>query len=177
MTAQEPESSCAEIHIVRSGHVYLWDYEAGSLLKQFDLSDQPIRCASQKALRDKSLSKTLGSPVLSRLSTYAPDTMWFIGLPDRSFVKFIARKQWFVAGSDDMQIFVYNYNTMEKIKANIPTTLHARHTHTQNWSPKPLQGSPWHVFCRVSKPMRITFVRSMCIRHCLTLSRRVTICP
>jgi len=26
-----------------SGHVYLWDYEAGSLLKQFDLGDQPIR--------------------------------------------------------------------------------------------------------------------------------------
>ena len=29
----------------RSGHVYLWDYEAGNLMKQFDLSDQPIRCA------------------------------------------------------------------------------------------------------------------------------------
>ncbi|CAM6121486.1 unnamed protein product [Calypogeia fissa] len=37
-------------------------------------------------------------------------------LPVRS-AKFIARKQWIVAGSDDMFIRVYNYNTMDKIKA------------------------------------------------------------
>jgi len=30
--------------------------------------------------------------------------------------KFIARKQWVVAGADDMYIRVYNYNTMDKIK-------------------------------------------------------------
>lgn len=30
--------------------------------------------------------------------------------------KFIARKQWVVAGADDMFIRVYNYNTMDKIK-------------------------------------------------------------
>ena len=30
--------------------------------------------------------------------------------------KFVARKQWIVTGSDDMQIRVYNYNTMEKVK-------------------------------------------------------------
>ncbi|PON73332.1 Coatomer beta subunit [Parasponia andersonii] len=36
-------------------------------------------------------------------------------LPVRS-AKFIARKQWIVAGADDMSIRVYNYNTMDKIK-------------------------------------------------------------
>mmetsp|Transcript_44204 Transcript_44204/g.71965 ORF Transcript_44204/g.71965 Transcript_44204/m.71965 type:complete len:940 (-) Transcript_44204:165-2984(-) len=36
-------------------------------------------------------------------------------LPVRS-AKFVARKQWIVAGSDDMFIRVYNYNTMEKVK-------------------------------------------------------------
>ena len=30
--------------------------------------------------------------------------------------KFIARKQWVIAGTDDMQLRVYNYNTMEKVK-------------------------------------------------------------
>lgn len=30
--------------------------------------------------------------------------------------KFIVRKQWFVAGTDDMHLRVYNYNTMEKVK-------------------------------------------------------------
>lgn len=30
--------------------------------------------------------------------------------------KFIARKQWIVAGADDMFIRVYNYNTMDKVK-------------------------------------------------------------
>lgn len=30
--------------------------------------------------------------------------------------KFISRKQWVVAGADDMFIRVYNYNTMDKVK-------------------------------------------------------------
>lgn len=29
----------------------------------------------------------------------------------------MARKQWIVTGSDDMFIRVYNYNTMDKVKA------------------------------------------------------------
>ncbi|OAE32528.1 hypothetical protein AXG93_3242s1510 [Marchantia polymorpha subsp. ruderalis] len=37
-------------------------------------------------------------------------------LPVRS-AKFIARKQWIVAGADDMCIRVYNYNTMDKVKS------------------------------------------------------------
>ena len=32
-------------------------------------------------------------------------------------VKFIARKNWFVAGSDDFQLRVFNYNTHEKVTA------------------------------------------------------------
>ena len=31
--------------------------------------------------------------------------------------KFVARKQWIVCGSDDMFVRVYNYNTMDKVKA------------------------------------------------------------
>ena len=34
--------------------------------------------------------------------------------------KFVPRKQWIVAGSDDMQIRVYNYNTMEKARRPPP---------------------------------------------------------
>lgn len=30
--------------------------------------------------------------------------------------KFVARKQWFLAASDDMRLRVFNYNTMEKVK-------------------------------------------------------------
>lgn len=36
-------------------------------------------------------------------------------LPVRT-AKFISRKQWFIAGSDDMCLSVFNYNTMEKVK-------------------------------------------------------------
>lgn len=39
--------------------------------------------------------------------------LWFTAV--RS-AKFIARKQWIVAGADDMFIRVYNYNTMDKVK-------------------------------------------------------------
>ena len=31
--------------------------------------------------------------------------------------KFVARKQWIVCGADDMFVRVYNYNTMDKVKA------------------------------------------------------------
>jgi WD40 repeat protein len=47
---------------------------------------------------------------------------WFKNLWTWVFVcavrsaKFIPRKQWVVAGADDMHIRVYNYNTMDKIK-------------------------------------------------------------
>ena len=30
--------------------------------------------------------------------------------------KFIVRKSWVIAGTDDMHLRVYNYNTMEKVK-------------------------------------------------------------
>lgn len=30
-------------------------------------------------------------------------------------VRFIAREQWFITGSDDFSVRVYNYNTMDKI--------------------------------------------------------------
>lgn len=36
------------------------------------------------------------------------------GVPVRC-VKFIPRKNWFVAGSDDLQLRVFNYNTHEKV--------------------------------------------------------------
>lgn len=58
-----------------SGIVMIWDYETGSLVKSFEVSELPVRCA-----------------------------------------KFVARKQWFVAASDDMRFRIFNYNTMEKIK-------------------------------------------------------------
>ena len=57
-----------------NGHVFLWNYNTQSLVKSFEVSDQPVRCG-----------------------------------------KFIPRKQWIVSGADDMQMRVYNYNTMEKV--------------------------------------------------------------
>ena len=42
--------------------------------------------------------------------------------------KFVPRKQWIVAGSDDMQIRVYNYNTMEKVHRP-PLRPPPRHAH------------------------------------------------
>mmetsp|Transcript_6880 Transcript_6880/g.12347 ORF Transcript_6880/g.12347 Transcript_6880/m.12347 type:complete len:981 (-) Transcript_6880:96-3038(-) len=58
-----------------TGNVVIWDYETGTSVKSFELSELPVRCA-----------------------------------------KFVARKQWFLAASDDMRLRVYNYNTMEKIR-------------------------------------------------------------
>ena len=62
-----------------NGHVFLWNYNTQSLVKSFEVSDQPVRAG-----------------------------------------KFVARKQWIIVGSDDMQIRVYNYNTMEKVRRPPP---------------------------------------------------------
>ena len=58
------------------------------------------------------------------------------------FIKYIARKQWFAAGSDDMHVYIYNYNTAEKIKRfEVPAIV-----------PQLLLCSWW-----VLRPMLITF--------------------
>nr|GMC71175.1 coatomer subunit beta'-2 [Ipomoea batatas]GMC74928.1 coatomer subunit beta'-2 [Ipomoea batatas]GMC77630.1 coatomer subunit beta'-2 [Ipomoea batatas] len=73
---------------------------------------------------EKSCSKIGKSKVGGSASNRAMDTGEFVfwdclhlELPNtvRS-AKFIARKQWVVAGADDMFIRVYNYNTMDKVK-------------------------------------------------------------
>jgi coatomer subunit beta' len=53
-----------------SGHVHIWSYETGSIVKTFELTDVPVRAG-----------------------------------------RFIARKNWLVAGSDDFQLRAYNYFT------------------------------------------------------------------
>lgn len=45
--------------------------------------------------------------------------------------KFVARKQWVVCGADDMFIRVYNYNTMDKVKAFEAHTDYIRWAFTQ----------------------------------------------
>ena len=49
------------------------------------------------------------------LTSGAPERVQVTELPVRA-AKFIARKQWIIAGSDDLFVRVFNYNTMEKIK-------------------------------------------------------------
>jgi len=68
-------TECWVLAALYSGNVLIWDYESGTCVKSFELSDLPVRCA-----------------------------------------KFVARKQWFLAASDDMHLRVFNYNTMEKIR-------------------------------------------------------------
>ena len=48
--------------------------------------------------------------------------------------KFIARKQWFISGCDDLQIRVYNYNTMEKV-----TSFEAHNDYIRSLSVHPTQ--------------------------------------
>lgn len=42
--------------------------------------------------------------------------------------KFIARKQWIVCGADDCFLRIYNYNTMDKVKAFEAHTDYIRYT-------------------------------------------------
>ncbi|CAB1348140.1 unnamed protein product, partial [Coregonus sp. 'balchen'] len=56
-----------------NGSVCVWNHETQTLVKTFEVCDQPVRVA-----------------------------------------KFVARKHWVIAGADDMQIHVFNYNTLER---------------------------------------------------------------
>lgn len=51
--------------------------------------------------------------------------------------KFIARKQWMVCGADDMQLRVYNYNTMDKVKTFEAHTDYIRSVWGGGLDPKP----------------------------------------
>ena len=42
---------------------------------------------------------------------------WTMGMCAVRAAKFVARKQWVVCGADDCFLRVYNYNTMDKVKA------------------------------------------------------------
>lgn len=55
------------------------------------------------------------SNFLSLVNVWSTSYFIVLNISVRS-AKFISRKQWIVAGSDDMFIRVYNYNTMDKVK-------------------------------------------------------------
>lgn len=75
-----------------NGHVYLWNYSTQELVKTFEVTDLPgAHYCISVCFADR-----------TRLLVRA--------------ARFVARKQWLIAASDDMQIRVYNYNTMEKLK-------------------------------------------------------------
>jgi coatomer subunit beta' len=78
-----------------NGNVYIWDY---------------------------STNVSVVSPVLSELLVDMPCLVqtlaksFELGDTPVRCAKFITRKQWFIAATDDMKLRVYNYNTQEKIK-------------------------------------------------------------
>jgi len=61
--------------------------------------------------------------------------------------KFVARKQWIVTGSDDMFIRVYNYNTMDKVKAFEAHTDYIRQAQHDSSTL-----SMWQLLCHSSCP-------------------------
>ncbi|KAA3489303.1 coatomer subunit beta'-2-like [Gossypium australe] len=69
-----------------SGTVCIWNYQSQTMAKSFEVTELP---------------GMLSVVVMTYLVRSA---------------KFVARKQWVVAGADDMFIRVYNYNTMDKVK-------------------------------------------------------------
>eukprot|EP00698_Gefionella_okellyi_P014406 TRINITY_DN4000_c0_g1_i1.p1 TRINITY_DN4000_c0_g1~~TRINITY_DN4000_c0_g1_i1.p1 ORF type:complete len:1006 (-),score=194.58 TRINITY_DN4000_c0_g1_i1:214-3231(-) len=84
LSARSERVKCVDLHPTEpwvlgslySGHVVIWNYKTGQLMKTFEVTEVPVRTA-----------------------------------------KFITRKQQFVCGADDLNIRVYDYNTMEKVKA------------------------------------------------------------
>jgi hypothetical protein len=101
--------------------------------------------------------------------------------------KFVARKQWVVAGADDMFIRVYNHNTMEKIKSFEAHTDYIRCSvasvtmvsHVQHCVRAPVLYRSLHVKqCRAESlyVLHTAAGQSLCTRCCHTFSRPLTTC-
>ena len=99
-----------------TGNVFIWDYSSG------------VRRRSKPTLHPPQPippNPTSNSPTEPHIQHTHPPA-FFLQAMVKSFevcdlpvrcAKFIVRKSWFVAASDDMFLRVYNYNTMEKVKA------------------------------------------------------------
>lgn len=74
-----------------NGNVHIWNYESQTLVKSFEVTDLPGEW--------RRLVILIGTMLLSLVRAS----------------KFVVRKSWVVSGSDDMQIRVFNYNTLEKV--------------------------------------------------------------
>ncbi|CAL9117847.1 unnamed protein product [Musa textilis] len=104
----EPKPSSSSRSILSDG--------SGSLIRRFPPLRNFVLCLRFK---DEETFSKVGKGEIGRSTSNRAMTMVksfeVTELPVRS-AKFIARKQWVVAGADDMFIRVYNYNTMDKIK-------------------------------------------------------------
>ena len=83
-----------------NGNVHVWNHENQTLTKSFEVTDLP-----GKIVASYFLCVVTGMFISLSLS---------LSLPVRA-AKFVVRKSWVVTGSDDMQIRVFNYNTLEKV--------------------------------------------------------------
>ncbi|CAL5053540.1 unnamed protein product [Urochloa decumbens] len=84
-----------------SGSVCIWNYQTQTMVKSFEVSELP--------------GFFLNFAIYISMYADVPLCSCNHVLTVRS-AKFIPRKQWVVAGADDMFIRVYNYNTMDKVK-------------------------------------------------------------
>lgn len=84
-----------------SGHVHVWNYNDGSMSKSFEVTELPGEDGFDSGVC----------------------LIWGVVRT----AKFAVRKQWVIAGSDDMMIRVFNYNTMDKVKSFEAHTDYIRH--------------------------------------------------
>ena len=93
-----------------NGNVHVWNHENQTLTKSFEVTDLPgkVVCVAVSFVWFVNNETFLFTPISPSLSLSLPPT------PVRA-AKFVVRKSWVVTGSDDMQIRVFNYNTLEKV--------------------------------------------------------------
>ena len=75
--------------------------------------------------------------------------------------KFIVRKQWIVAGTDDMHLRVYNYNTMEKVKAWEAHTDYIRYVEIHPNRPFIIRFVLLTIFCLMRYHVLISIIQNL----------------
>lgn len=83
-----------------SGHVYIWNWQTQALVKSIEVLGASKASSHAKIADAYSLRFAFDGQVSE--------------LPVRA-AKFVARKQWVVTGSDDMDIRCFSYNTTERL--------------------------------------------------------------
>ena len=123
LSARSDRVKCVDLHPTEpwmlaslyNGNVHVWNHESQQLVKSFEVCDLPVRAAKfiARLKADITVCPTCAICVHDRFIIILYSRLR--SSPTFTLQKLSFRKHWVITGSDDMQVRIFNYNTLERI--------------------------------------------------------------